>query len=209
MNIVEYNKLLRQNFEKTGDIKFLLRYVLTEGLDPICDYENMISIIRKYKDAYNNPTLLFIGSYWLSWWFHEKNNDCLNDLNNLKEYMTNEELAITYYLNAFHISCTDRHYATNPDYRNNLLFSMHHEVPFVNNRMRLAEISFGNEKRQLYVEALRNVADVDNSMMIDPISEEIYAEPSEFIGEFITGITPSSAHYCRLLTDALKAFNEI
>ena len=77
MDTVAYNEFLRQKFEKTKDIEVLLRYVISETLSPIGDYENAVKIVREYNDDYQNPILLFIGAYWLIWWYHEKENDCL------------------------------------------------------------------------------------------------------------------------------------
>ena len=208
MNIVEYNECLRKRFEETNDINILLRYVMTEALAPICDYEHMIQIIRNYKDTYQNPTLLILGAYYLSYWFHEQENDLLEDLNRMKERMTSEELAITYYLNAFHIQSTHPGFAKDPEYRKNLLLSIGYNVPFVNNRMLLAEISPLEEKQTFYVEALRNVIHVNTYSEIKSTPDEAYAEPDQFIGEFITGTHPNAAHYSQLLEDALQAFNE-
>ena len=202
MDTVAYNEFLRQKFEKTKDIEVLLRYVISETLSPIGDYENAVKIVREYKDDYQNPILLFIGAYWLIWWYHEKENDCLQDLNRLKDRMTEEELAITYYLNASHVRATTSDYAEHPEYRENLLRSIECKVPFVNNRMDLAEISTGEERERLYAEALNNVVKVNSMEEIMAMPWEAFAEPDKFISEFITGTHPNDTDYKHLVRSA-------
>lgn len=73
MNFVEYNEILKNEYETRGDINTLIRYVISETLPPIAEYENAVKIIRKnYKTAFNT-TLLIIGSYLLTECFSEKN----------------------------------------------------------------------------------------------------------------------------------------
>lgn len=208
MNIVEYNEYLCQKFEETKDVGVLLRYVITESLSPICDYENMIRIIRRHKSAYKNATLLLLGAFWLTYWFRDEENDLLKELNLLRSSMSEEELAITYYLNACHLRFTNEDYKNHPEYRENLLLSIGCNVPFVDNRVLLAEISPLEEKQKLYVEALRNVIHVPTLSETMSTPDEIFAEPDKFIGEFITGTHPNSSHYMELLRDSYMAFCE-
>ena len=205
MDLVEYNEFLRQEFEKNGDIETLRKYVLTEVLAPIYDQENAVRIIRKYKDTYQDPTLLIIGAYVLTeWLFDEIHNDFLDDLNQMRDRLTDRELAIMYYLNAYHMEGRreDGYYADRPEYRENLLRSVACKEPLVNNRMDLARISTEEERKRLYAEALSNVVKVDSLEEIMAMPHEAFAEPDQFINEFITGTHPNDTHYKHLVRSA-------
>lgn len=191
MNFVEYNEILKNEYETRGDINTLIRYVISETLPPIAEYENAVKIIRKnYKTAFNT-TLLIIGSYLLTECFSEK-NEMLSVLNEIMQFLTEKEKAIVYYLNAVQIRARDNNYKSNELYKMYLQKSVEVNTPFVFNRVWLAQISAPETKRKLKAEAIKNIDIVNDFSEIEKMPVTVFTEPDFFINERILGTNISS-----------------
>ena len=57
-------------------------------------------------------------------------------------------------------------------------------------------------RKGLYAEALSNVVKVDSLEEIMAMPHEAFAEPDQFINEFITGTHPNDTHYKHLVRSA-------
>lgn len=191
MNVEKYNELLKNEYEMRGDINTLIKYVISETLPPIADYENAIKIIRNnYKTAFNT-TLLIIGCYLLSECFSEK-NEMLCILNEIIPFLTKKEKAIVYYLNANHIRTRDNNYKSDGMYKMYLQKSVEVNTPFVFNRVWLAEISPTETRQKLKSEAVRNIDKVYDFSKIEKLPISVFVEPNFFINEKILGTNISS-----------------
>lgn len=186
MNFIELNRKLQKEYNTNQQINTLLRYVLSEMLPPIEDYENVIRIIRDNYRFNVNSTLLMIGSYTLSEWSQEE-NEMLHMLNSMSAFLTNKERAITSFLNAHYIRFRDKNYMNNKLYRNYLLESVNIDVPFVFNRLWLAEISSVEISKKLKEEALNCVMKVSSSKDINELNVQDFVEPEFFLNEKILG----------------------
>ena len=91
MTVVELNRYLENKYATSRDIDTLMRYVISETLPPIEDFENAIKIIRNNYKVNINSTLLIIGSYLLSGWSSEK-NEMLNTLNEMYLFFSEKEM---------------------------------------------------------------------------------------------------------------------
>lgn len=87
--------------------------------------------------------------------------------------------------NAHKLFITDNRYILKPEYKTELHASLNHNVPFVNNRCRIAELSSKEEAKKYYSEAIDNAQEVlsENQTMELPV--EHFLEPQSFINEFI------------------------
>lgn len=186
MNFIELNRKLQKEYNTNQQINTLLRYVLSEMLPPIGDYENVIRIIRDNYRFNINSTLLIIGSYTLSEWSQEE-NEMLHMLNSMSTFLTKKEQAIISFLNAHYIRFRDKNYMNNILYRNYLLESVNIDVPFVFNRLWLAEISSVEISRKLKEEALNCIMKVYSSKEINELSVQDFVEPEFFLNEKILG----------------------
>ena len=204
MDIVIYNDFLRKKFEQEGGIDVLLRYVVSETCPPIADYRNAIKLIRENKKNYRNSILLIIGADLISQWTQEE-NDLLDALNEMRDELSDKELAIMHYLNANHIYWRDSDYVDNPAYQDHIMHSMQYQGPFVENRLLLANY-YHRSKAPLNVEmlkeAIKNVVHVSYSEDFEKMSDEAFADPQMYINEFILGIERSYVNYESLLERA-------
>ena len=200
MNAVNYNAYLREKFEKDGGIEVLLRYILSETIPPIADFYNAIKIIRENKKIYKNSTLLIIGSHLISEWTVD-DNDLLDDLNKMRDELSEKELAIMHYLNANHIFSRSADCTNNPEYQENLMHSLKYRGPFVNNRLLLSNHyrSKAPFNVQLFKEAIENIVHVSYQEDLKKMTTEAFAEPEAYINEFILGIEQSYVNYESLL----------
>lgn len=195
MNIVEYNNIIKQKHENFGGIELLGKYVVSEILSPIEDFENAVNIIRKnYKNGVNS-TILIIGAYLISEWL-DNDNEMLRILNSIQNYLPIYEQAIISFLNAHHLLFQDENYKDNPKYENYLLDSIGKcDAPFVNNRLYLARLYNGKKAKKLYEEALSNIVKVNSLIDIKTLKLENYVNPESYIREFITGTYISYINY--------------
>ena len=200
--VAVFNEQMRKQFLQTGDYMDFERYVMSESLYLIEDYGNMIKLIRENSYRFLNIKLLFIGSHLISWGSYGR-NDLLEILNILYPYFPDREKAIVSFLNAYDIYQNqlsygfDYDYRSDPRYKQFLIQSTQFDVPFVLNRMLLAEISSEEDAKLLYRKAKESVKVIfDDEPGETSLEEEI--QPDGFIEEFITGTTISKEKYAEL-----------
>ena len=97
--IYAYNEYLRQEYERTHDISVLEKYIVSETVCPIEDFENAKKLIRAHYREQTNSTLLIIGAHLAQYWGVD-HNDFLDILNAMYDYLPTEEQAIISYLRA-------------------------------------------------------------------------------------------------------------
>ena len=197
-----FNEQMRDKFLQTGDYIDFERYVMSESLYLIEDYGNMIKLIRENSYRFLNIKLLFIGSHLISCDNYGR-NDLLEILNILYPYFPDREKAIVSYLNAYDINMNQVSYGYSYDYRSDpqykqyLIQSTQFDIPFVYNRMLLAEISSEEDAKRLYRKAKGSVKVIyDDEPGETSLEEDI--QPDGFIEEFITGTTISKEKYAEL-----------
>lgn len=196
--VEEYNEFLRQKFERTKTVEDLLKYVVSETLPPIADYDNAIKVIRENKVAYKNSTLLIIGAYLITEWTYDEENDLLNDLVEMQDCLSDQELAIMHYLIANHLC--GRQSCRQLTAHQHLLQSMKYKGPFVNNRLLCAGFFSAHHSvemmdRQMMREALENVVEIHDQKYLDSVTEVYFVEPQNFINEHILGTHISDSWY--------------
>ena len=79
-NVELVNKQLKDEFEKNRNYFNLERYVMSELLSPIQDYENAIKIIKSNMNLISDLKLIYIGAYLSSECF-QRDNEFLKMLN--------------------------------------------------------------------------------------------------------------------------------
>ena len=103
-------------------------------MSPLEDHVNAVKIIRENKSRHKNSTLFIIGAYLvIDWTWDGAENDLLNDLTEMQDQLSEQELAIMHYLMAEQLTKGQR---CPPDSAyQHLLKSMQYKGPFVNNRL--------------------------------------------------------------------------
>lgn len=186
MNEYEYNEFLRQEYEKTHSIAVLERYIVSETVSPIGDYEHARQLIREHYLEQTNSTLLIIGAHLVQYW-SDDHNEFLDILTAMYDYLPEKEQAIISYLKAEEMRRDfSFDYMHSPQYKQHLLESVAKTgIPFVNNRVKLAELCQAQQAIELLRSAISYI-DVDYANKTD-IPDEYFCEPSTFINEFICG----------------------
>lgn len=185
MDVFAYNQYISECFSKKPSAAMLSKYVMSEMLSPIEDYYNAIKLIRENYPTYSDTSLLIIGAYLISEWL-PGSNDLLEILNNRLELLSMSDQAIVYYLNAHHLRRTEKNYSKNPYYLENLRKSTEIEVPFVRNRLYLAEMQSDKKIFELmFRRALANIKKVYSKQEIMEMTKEHFLSPQTFIEEFI------------------------
>ena len=192
--IDRFNKKAKEEFEMHGGINLLTKYVMSETLPPIEDYENAVNIIRANYHSQISGELLIIGAYLAIQWTHST-NEILEILNLMYPYLPEKEKSIVNYLNAQQLYIRDANYLTNEAYRDELIKSIGFNVPFVNNHCKLAEILPLNEARRYYEYAMKNIVKVNSEEEIMDMTIENFINPDSFINEFILGTDISWLHF--------------
>lgn len=133
--IYAYNEYLRQEYERTHDISVLEKYIVSETVCPIGDYENAKKLIRAHYREQTNSTLLIIGAHLAQYWGAD-HNDFLDILNAMYDYLPAEEQAIISYLRAEEmLRDYDFDYKNSAAYKQHLIDSVSKsDFPFVYNR---------------------------------------------------------------------------
>ena len=185
-NIEKLNKQLKSEYEKNGDLKSFAKYIMSELLAPIEDYENIVKLIRENYKKHISLELLIIGAYSAIYWMNS-NTEMLKMLNLMRPFLPDYERAIIHYLNAYKMFMTDDDYLSKQEYRVELNASLIAGVPFVNNRLMIAELT-GHEARKYYSEALDNVKEVFSENKNTDATVECLLNPQSFIKEFILGL---------------------
>ncbi len=203
MGIIELNKELRNQYEKTGDYRIFERYVVSELIAPIEDFDNAIALIRENYSSFISTKLLLIGAYILSFWHHSKENDFLCILNNMYPFMDVCNQSIIDYLNAYQIRQTDKDYNNRKDYYVYLEKSLSYKAKFLNNRLQLAEF-YSNKGEAAKLEeikktVLEQVEKIVYEADVKKLPDEFFVEPDEYIKEFILGTSRSHISYEALI----------
>jgi hypothetical protein len=200
LDIVAYNQQLRQEYEKTGNIKLLGKYVMSETIAPIADFPNAIKIIRENYSYHTDTTLLSIGAYLASGWT-SGDNELLDILNKMYIYLPKKEKSIISLLNAHHLSFIDKKYMANPEYERYLLQSIENDDTSVKNKVRIAKLYSKDKAKKLYQEAIRNVIEIHSMDYIENLTLEQMVQPQAFINEFIVGTHIPYVHYDSLVEE--------
>ena len=198
MNIEELNKKLKADYENIGGFELFTRYVMSEAIAPIEDYENIVTIIRDNYHKQINVELLIIGAYSDIFWTHS-DNEMLEMLNLMCPFLPNKERSIVHYLNAYKFYMTDDNYLSKKEYRDELYLSLIPDVPFVNNRLRIAELLTDIEAQKYYAEAMDSVKEVFIKDKSAPFSLDYSLNPQSFINEFILGIHVTQEQYNEII----------
>ena len=179
--IYAYNEYLRQEYERTHDISVLEKYIVSETVCPIEDFENAKKLIRAHYREQTNSTLLIIGAHLAH------HNDFLDILNAMYDYLPKKEQAIISYLRAEEmLRDYDFDYKNSAAYKQHLIDSVSKsDFPFVYNREKLAEVSPPKQAAALLREA---IAYTDVSVALEEHTPDAYfCEPKAFIDELILG----------------------
>ena len=192
--IEELNKRYKAEYESNESLELFTKYVMSETIAPIEDYENVVNLIRQNYHKYISVELLMVGAYSAIMWTHS-DNEMLEMLNLMKSYLPNRERAIVHYLNAYKIYTLDKEYLTNLDYLAELRASLAYDVTFVNNRLHIAKLSTIEDAKKYYAEAISNVQKVFSENQIIEYTVEHFLDPQTFINEFILGLNMSIERY--------------
>jgi len=188
----QINRQCKEEYERYGGIEFLTKYIMSELISPIEDYENVISIIRNNYYSQISGEILLIGAYLNIQW-SSSDNEILQILHSMYPYLPSKEKAIVNYLNAHQIFIKDKDYRRNERYKTELEKSIEYDVKFVNNHIKMAGLLCEEGARAHYTVALANVVEI-----FDEATETDWSfllTPQSFIGEFILGTRTSASHY--------------
>ena len=199
-NIESLNKFFKSEYEQYGGIDLLIKYVMSETIAPIEDYTNVANIVKNNVHTQISGDLLIIGAYSAIGWTNPQ-NELLNVLNVMYPYFPDEGKAIIHYLNS-NLIYTKTNMKGNSDYLNELYKTLDYDVPFVNNRLRIAE-HCPKESVKYYAEALKNIQVVYSKEDVMQFPIEHFLQPRSFINEHILGTHISYVNY-KTLSDKIK-----
>ena len=200
--IEELNKKFKAEYENYGGLELFTKYVMSETIAPIENYENVVNIIMQNYHKQTSVELLIVGAYLAIMWSHS-DSELLGVLNSIQPRLTDKEKAIIHYLNAYKLFIWDKNYKTKQEYKAELYASLKFNTLFVNNRCRLAEISTIEEAKKYYAEALNNVQEVLSEDQITELPIEHFLEPQSFINEFILGTSITKDTYAEIKKAAI------
>jgi len=201
-NVEKLNKQLKVEYEKHGGLDLFTKYVMSETLAPIENYENVVKLIRENYQKHISVELLIIGAYLTVSWMCS-DNEMLEVLNLIRPFLSDHERAIVHYLNAYRMFIADNDYLLKQEYKTELYSSLISNVAFVNNRLKLVELA-SEEARDLYIDALNNVQIVFSEDNKSDVSIECLLNPQSFINEFILGNYMHKENYDNII---LKMMN--
>ena len=186
LSVDELNRKLKDEYEGNGGLELFTKYVMSEALPPIEDYENIVRIIRENYHKQISVDLLIIGAYCAIYWTHS-DSEMLEILNLLRPFLPDKQRAIVHYLNAYKLRLLDDDYLSNHIYQTELTASLITNVAFVNSRLMIAELLPEKEAKKYYSDAVDNVQEVFTEEELGEISQEYSLDPQSFINEFILG----------------------
>lgn len=200
MNVVEYNIKLREEYEKTHSIDALEKYVLSETLAPIEDFENAVRLIRESYEHAVSCNLMIIGAFLCSeWCFGDTDNDLLHILNEMYPQLSLQKKGIVDFLNAHEIYFRDQsHYRVNPQYERLLRQSIDENPHCVRSRAYLAELYSESSRataRTFYEDAIAHILEVLSAAKLKKMCIEDFLQPEAFIQEHILGTHISYVNY--------------
>lgn len=209
MDNTEYNDMLRREYEKTGSISVLEKYVVSETISPIEDYYNAMQIIRANYSRSVSCHLLMIGAHIFSeWCFDSSENDFLDLLNDMYPFLPSAEKGIVNFLNAHHMRFHDRdYYQEDPKYEAFLLQSITENKSCVMSRIYLAELYLRHSKTnalKLFNDAALHIRKVSSMEDLAQMTDEDLATSEAYINEHILGTHVSFVNY-DILLDKIKA----
>lgn len=186
MDVIALNNALCEEYHRTHDEQVFRKYVMSELLAPIEDYENALSLIKSQYPILPDYELLFIGAY-IAIQFSSGKNEILSILNEVCNSLPKEQQAIVLYLNALQLERDDVKYKQSSQYRDYLYKSCELCNRYVYPYYKLAKISHDGEQQMFYALAKKNI---EHSYTVDEIKRldiEHFLNPSQYIKEFITG----------------------
>lgn len=180
-NVELVNKQLKDEFEKNRNYFNLERYVMSELLSPIQDYENAIKIIKSNMNLISDLKLIYIGAYLSSECF-QRDNEFLKMLNGNITNLPDNDKSIIYYLNAINSEYKS------PEYIKYLKLSVNYakDMKFVNCYKYLANVS-PDKSKELYKKALENIVIVYTIQELKNASIDFYLSAQRYIEEYILG----------------------
>lgn len=180
------NQKIRMEFENKGGLELLVKFVMSEILSPIEDFQSAINIIRKNYHKCVNCQLLIIGSFLISSWNFGK-NEFLCILNSMHDFLPDKYKAIVHFLNAYDIIQQDEE---NMDFNkcySELMKTLDYNINFVYNYYHIANLVNAKESVAYYQNALNNVLVVNSEEDIMKLNVEYFLNPESFINERILG----------------------
>ena len=192
--VEELNKKLKSEYERHGGLELLTKYIMSETIAPIEDYENVVKIIRENYNEQINVELLIVGAYSALLWMHSS-NEMLEILNLMCPFLPDRERSIIHYLNAYKLYITDGDYASQREYYEELYASLIPNVPFVNNRLKIAELLTGTEAQKYYTEAMNNIQEIFSKDDVPEFSAKCALSTQGFIDELILGTHITKEQY--------------
>lgn len=195
-DIINLNKTLQMEFYKTKAHDIFEQYVMSELLSPIEDYINAMDLVEKYDDLCKGLNLHYIACYLSSTWVGEK-NVFLDRLNEVVDMANNEDKAIIYYLNAYHIFNLNDYSNLRSKYMENILRSIEYskDICFVNNRLDYANICPREEAHIFLREAKNNVQQIETKETLETKGIEYWLSSRRYVNEFILGTHLSLESY--------------
>lgn len=188
-DVEEYNVKLKNTFMADMTTENLERYVLSELLSPIEDYENALKIIHEYKDTYASTDLLIVGANEANYWY-VYDYDFLDCLISKYDKLERKQQAIVNFLIADNIRRNDADYKENTLYKNNLLKSIElsNDFAFANNRIYLADLEKSWNDDRVCREIISNIKEffTEDTHRNEPIS--YFTDISHYIDEYVLGI---------------------
>lgn len=176
-----------------------LKYILFEMKAPIEDYFLVIDLLKEEYSKKEDIRIAILVSYLSSTWLGFQENEFLIYLDKHLVEADDQNKAIIYYLMAYdiYIRC-DTKYPS--EYSTYLRESVAHSKRFVNNYIRLSEVTNRKEARKLLDQAISNVENIWDEEKLTDISADSIPTYDDFINEFILGVDISKSEYEMLIT---------
>ena len=178
---------------------YFLKYILFEMKAPIEDYFLVIDLLKEEYSKKEDIRIAILVSYLSSTWLGFQENEFLIYLDKHLVEADDQNKAIIYYLMAYdiYIRC-DTKYPS--EYSTYLRESVAHSKRFVNNYIRLSEVTNRKEARKLLDQAISNVENIWDEEKLTDISADSIPTYDDFINEFILGVDISKSEYEMLIT---------
>lgn len=200
--ILELNKKLKQEFEIYPTEEHLEKYVMSELLPPIEDYDNVLLLIRDNLQIIKTRSLLYLAAEICNSW-PIMDNVFIQILEELLENSSDSEKAITYYLLSDYVVW--KYGKKDTRVRKYLELSVRYSknMKFVNNRIYLAEYLDKNQKLEMLEDALSNVEFIYAAPFEDyPL--DYWLDSQREINERILGIYISKQSHTALISAIQK-----
>lgn len=190
--IIIRNKSLRDAFNQSGTEDALIRYMMSEIMSPIEDYDSVIELAQTNKNIISDLRIYFLAAYLSSEWT-PGDNYFLHALNDMFAHSDDRVKAIICYLNAHHLlfqSPSERYVKERRAYLYESVAYSKNDA-FSNNRYELALMEEGPRKNDLMLEALHNVSEVITAEQLTAKAMDYWLDIQRWINEFILGTSIS------------------